>query len=193
MSTQKNVSTALSADLIRVIAIGVVILLHTGMYAANLNPSTDGLAVWRGWIINLYLCFGRLGVPLFIMLSGALLLAPSKKDEAIGVFFRKRFSRVGLPFLFWAGVYFLWNVFIEKQQVTSAFIINGVLLGPYIIFWYLYMLFGLYLITPLLRVMVANFTDKHFKYFIGLWLVGITLTSWVKFVSNWQYQIDNRP
>jgi len=52
------------------------------------------------------------------------------------------------------------------------------------------MLAGLYLITPMLRVMVSHFTDKHFKYFICLWVIGTMVTSWVKFLSGWQYAID---
>ena len=124
------------------------------------------------------------------MLTGALLLVPSKKDESLGVFFKKRFSRIGVPFLFWIGVYFFWTMFIEKQAVTQEYIVNGILQGPYVHFWYLYMLAGLYLLTPLLRVMVAQFTDKHFKYFIGLWFVGTILTSCVKFASGDYYHVD---
>jgi surface polysaccharide O-acyltransferase-like enzyme len=190
MITQKSTSGRVSADLIRVVAIFAVILVHTGVYAAYMNPLFDDLSVGRGLIINLYSCFGHLGVPLFIMLSGALLLVPSKKDEDLGVFFKKRFSRVGLPFIFWGVIYFLWDIYIEGQQVTLSFIINGIFLGPYTIFWYLYMLVGLYLITPLLRVMVAHFTNNHFKYFMCLWIIGTLMTSGVKLLSGWQYEID---
>jgi len=190
VSVSEKASRVIPVDLIRVVAIFVVLLLHAGVYGANMYSFQGDLEVWRGWMVNVYLCFGRLGVPLFLMLSGALLLVPSKKDEGLGLFFRKRFSRVGLPFLFWGVIYFLWDIYIEKQPVTQEFIINGILSGPYITFWYLYLLAGLYLVTPLLRVMVANFTDKHFKYFIGLWVVGMALTSWIKFVSNGQYALD---
>jgi surface polysaccharide O-acyltransferase-like enzyme len=177
-------------DLIRVVAIFAVLVLHAAIYAAFINESYEGLEVWRGLIYNIYLCFGRMGVPLFIMLSGALLLVPSKKEESLGVFFKKRFSRIGLPFLFWWIIYFLWNIYIEQQPFTLSFIVNGILSGPYVTFWYLYMLAGLYLLTPMLRVMVGYFTDKHFKYFIGLWFIGTMVTSWVRFLSGFQYEID---
>ncbi|MCL2643647.1 MAG: acyltransferase [Candidatus Bathyarchaeota archaeon] len=191
MSIQKSDSRAISADLIRVVAIAAVLVLHAGVYGANMIPFYEGVDVWRGGIVNVYMCFGYLGVPLFLMLSGALLLVPSKKDEELGVFFKKRFSRVGLPFLFWGAIYFLWDIYIENQLVTQEFIVKSILLGPYITFWYLYLLAGLYLITPMLRVMVAHFTDKHFKYFIGLWFAGTMLTTWIKFLSGSQYAIDS--
>jgi len=191
MSIQKSTSgSVVSADLIRVVAVFAVLVFHASVNAAFIASSYEGVAVWRGVVYNIYLCFGHMGVPLFIMLSGALLLVPSKKDEDLGVFFKKRFSRIGLPFLFWWVIYFLWDVYVESQPVTQAFIINGITSGTYVTFWYLYMLAGLYLVTPMLRVMVAHFTDKHFKYFICLWVIGTMVTSWVKFLSGWQYAID---
>ncbi|MDR1992367.1 MAG: acyltransferase family protein [Nitrososphaerota archaeon] len=189
MNTQKSTSTIIPVDLIRVVAIFAVLFLHAVVYASNDTFIPNGLEVLRGWIVNIYLCFGRMGVPLFVMLTGALLLAPVKEHESLSIFFKKRLSRIGLPFLFWGAVYFFWDIFIEHQQLTSAFIINGVLSGPYITFWYLYMLAGLYLLTPMLRVMVAHFTTKHFKYFICLWIVGITLIPFIKLISHGQYAL----
>jgi len=129
-------------------------------------------------------------VPLFIMLTGALLLVPSKKTEDLGDFFKKRFSRIGLPFLFWGVAYFVWNFYVENTPITGAFIINGILSGPYVIFWYLYMLVGLYLLTPMLRVMVAHFTEKLFKYFMIVWFVGVALVPLISLASNGQFFLD---
>ena len=52
---------------------------------------------------NLYIsvffdCFRDFSIPIFVMLSGALLLG--KKDTLIK-FFKKRLSRLFIPFLFW--------------------------------------------------------------------------------------------
>jgi surface polysaccharide O-acyltransferase-like enzyme len=124
------------------------------------------------------------------MLTGALLLSPSKKDEDFGSFFKKRFSRVGLPFLFWGFMYFIWNFYVINYPVTGAFIISGILRGPHIIFWYLYMLIGLYLLTPMLRVMVAHFTEKLFKYFMIIWFVGVALVPLISLASNGQIFLD---
>lgn len=125
-----------------------------------------------------------MGVPLFVMLTGALLLAPSKKDEDLGFFFKKRFSRIGLPFIFWGALYFIWDIYVENQPVTQGLILNGILKGPYFTFWYLYMLVGLYLATPLLRVMVTNASEKLMKYFIVLWFVGTALVPLIPFATS---------
>ena len=47
------------------------------------------------------------------------------------------------------------------------------------------MLIGLYLLTPLLRVMVAHFTDKLYKYFICVWFIGVAVVPLIEFVSGW--------
>ncbi|MCL2134121.1 MAG: acyltransferase family protein [Candidatus Bathyarchaeota archaeon] len=186
MDQQKD-TLAIPVDLIRVIAIVGVILLHA---SNDLTSQHMGFDLLRWWTLDIYQGFGRMGVPLFLMLSGALLLAPSKKDEEIGVFFKKRFSRIGLPFLFWSIIFFFWVFYVENHPLTQDFIINGILNGPYFILWYLYMLAGLYLLTPLLRVIVANFTAKHFKYFICLWAIGTTLGPIITWASIGQYQLD---
>jgi len=179
---------AISVDLIRVAAVLGVLLLHA---ANDLTVQTmSDLEIWRWWIVDIYQSIGRMGVPLFVMLTGALLLAPSKKDEDLGYFFKKRFSRIGLPFLFWGVIYFIWDIYVENQPVTQSFIVNGILTGPYFTFWYLYMLVGLYLVTPMLRVMVAHFTEKLYKYFMVVWIAGTALVPLIGLVSAYNYHLD---
>lgn len=106
------------------------------------------------------------------MLSGALLLVPAKVDEPLRVFFKKRASRIVLPFAFWMGAYFVWRMLVNHETVTWQTIVGGVLGGPYIHFWFLYMLIGLYLVTPLVRVFVAHANKRLMQYFFVLWLIG---------------------
>ena len=181
MSNKQNEISTVHVDLIRVVAILSVILLHVTNLLNNQNfvPST-----LRWWTIDIYQSLGRLGVPLFVMLTGLLLLTPSKKDESITTFFKKRFTRIGLPFIFWSIIYFIWAFYIEKQPLTQDFIINGIFRGPYVIFWYIYLLVGLYFITPLLRVMLTQLTDKLYKYFLVLWATSFILTPLLNMVSN---------
>ena len=186
MNKQNNVST-INIDLIRVIAIVGVILLHA---SNDLTSQLTSLHILRWWMVDIYQSFGRMGVPLFLMLSGVLLLSPTKKDEDIRFFFKKRFSRIGIPFIFWSIIYFLWALYVENQPLTQNFIINGILEGPYYILWYLYMLCGLYLLTPMLRVIVAHFTDKLYKYFICIWSIGAMLTPLINLLSNGRYHLS---
>ena len=160
---------AIPVDLIRTLAIVGVILLHAAnevITVHQVNPHE----VLGWWMIDIYQTLGRVGVPLFVMLTGALLLQPSK-IEPVGVFFKKRWTRIGLPLIFWGAIYFAWDYFADHLAVTSGFIFQGILSGPYFHFWYLYMLVGLYLLTPILRLVVAHATREIFKYLFAVWLL----------------------
>jgi surface polysaccharide O-acyltransferase-like enzyme len=188
---QDSIATSVKGvpvDLIRVIAILCVLLIHA---TNDLTSQFMGFDFARWWIVDIYQCIGRMGVPLFLMLTGALLLTPAKKDENIKVFLKKRFSRIGLPFIFWGIICFIWTAYVENQPITQDFIVNGILKGPYFTFWYLFMLAGLYLITPLLRVMITHLSDKLYKYIICLWAIGIATAEIIKFASGGQYQLAN--
>jgi surface polysaccharide O-acyltransferase-like enzyme len=167
-----NGRTSLPVDLIRTIAIILVILLHASIEATpNIDiMSPQGVQLW--WASDIYNSLARSGVPLFVMLSGALLLQPIKVNESLKVFFKKRFNRIGLPMIFWGAAYFAWRYFVSSEALTSNSIIQGIFAGPYYHFWYLYILIGLYLLTPLLRVIVTYAKWNIAKYLLVIWFVG---------------------
>jgi len=132
--------------------------------------SPDGVALW--WTQTAYRSIAIPCVPLFVMLTGALLLRPEKTDEPLGVFFRKRWRRIGIPVIFWGAIYFAWQFLIRNQPTTADYIFRGILTGPYVHFWFVYILIGLYLFTPLLRVLVSCADWKIIRYFLALWIVG---------------------
>ena len=170
--SQKNEGTALPVDLIRTVAIILVILLHSAIEGIpNLDiMSPQGIQLW--WTSNIYNSIARVAVPLFVMLTGALLLQPNKADEPLRVFFKKRWNRIGLPILFWGAIFFAWDFSVKGLPLTLVSVLQGVLAGPYVHFWYVYILVGLYLITPLVRVVVAHADWKIIKYFLLIWFVG---------------------
>jgi surface polysaccharide O-acyltransferase-like enzyme len=137
--------------------------------------------------VDVYQSIGRLGVPLFLLLTGALLLQPSKLTEPIGVFFKKRVARIGLPFIFWGAIFFAWDFLvihqINGQPITSSSILQGLLTGPYYQFWYLYLLLGLYLVTPILRIVMAHANRDLIKYILVLWFLGATVVPTVALVT----------
>ncbi|MCL2691780.1 MAG: acyltransferase family protein [Candidatus Bathyarchaeota archaeon] len=186
MDTQNDIYKIVNVDLICVIIVSIFALYAMGDFVGqfiNLHFSH--------WIVlNIYQSFSLMGVPLLLMLSGALLLAPSKKDEDITIFLKKCFTRLSFPLVFWTIVYFIWAFYIENNPFTLSFIISSILEGPYFVLWYLYMLVGLYLVTPMLRVMVAHFTDRLFKCFLCLWFIGATIPSLIVLFSNGQYHLS---
>ncbi len=168
----KNRGTSLPVDLIRTLAIILVILLHAAIETFPITDVINQAVVVRWWSVNIYDSLARVSVPLFVMLSGALLLQPYKVEEPMRVFFKKRFTRIGLPLLFWGSAYFAWRYFVNNEALTLNSIGQGIVSGPYYHFWFLYMLIGLYLVTPFLRVLVAHANRSMLRYFLLLWIVG---------------------
>jgi surface polysaccharide O-acyltransferase-like enzyme len=161
-------------DLIRIVAVFQVILIHlsyTIFFKEDLLSSN--------WVAaNFYDSFSRMGVPLFFMVSGYLLLG---KSEPISDFFRKRFVKVGIPTLFWSAAYLLWSVEAYSNGAMSPLnIVLSMLKAMYlgdveIHLWFLYILIGIYLAVPILRVLVSAASRRDLAYFLILWFIATPL------------------
>ena len=164
---------AIPDDLIRTLAIFLVVLLHSSLMTLQLFPSSS--PYW--WAASVYKSIALPCVPLFIMLSGALLLQPAKVNEPTRVFLKKRLSRVGLAFAFWTAIYTIWSFYISNTPITLANVGQSISFdlfsGAYYHFWFIYLIVGLYLITPILRVVIAYGGDKMIRYLILVWFVGV--------------------
>ncbi len=162
-------------DLIRTIAIVLVILLHASNETLQMATVPEGY--W--WTAIIYKTISLSCVPLFVMLSGSLLLQPSKLEEPIRVFLKKRLSRIGLAFGFWTVVYLAWAFFISQQPLTWGNIgeatLFAVFSGSYFHFWFLYLIIGLYLVTPILRAIICNGKWNVMRYLIMLWFFAVAV------------------
>ena len=184
-SSDSSKRLAIPDDLIRTLAIFLVVLLHASNEALQ-TSSVQGTAFW--WTAVVYKSLSLSCVPLFVLLSGALLLQPAKLDEPIRVFLKKRLSRIGLAFGFWSGVYLAWGFFITKTPVTLSNIglgiVRDLLSGADYQFWFIYLLVGLYLIVPILRVVIAKGDPKIVRYLILLWFVGVIVVPLTQLVVS---------
>jgi surface polysaccharide O-acyltransferase-like enzyme len=176
---------AFSDDLIRTLAIFLVILLH----AANDTLEASSVSANNYWTGIVYKAVSLSCVPLFVMLSGALLLQPAKLNEPIRVFLKKRLSRLGLAFAFWSVVYLAWSFYITQTPITFSNIGVGLMYdlfgGAYYPFWFIYLIVGLYLITPILRVLVAYENVKIIQYLLLLWFAGVAILPLIHMASGY--------
>lgn len=185
-----NSKISLPDDLIRTLAIFLVILLHASNQTleASSNPLLHvSISYWLTAAV--YKSLSVSCVPLFVMLSGALLLQPTKLNEPIGVFLKKRLNRIGLVFAFWTPVYLAWGFYINKLPVTWTNLEHGIMFdlfsGASYQFWFIYLIVGLYLITPILRVIIANGSQKLIRYLLVLWFVGVAIVPLLQSVSGY--------
>jgi surface polysaccharide O-acyltransferase-like enzyme len=153
-------------DLIRVVAIFLVVVIHTSGQLTNIwgkIPESE-------WIIgDIYGGIARISVPLFFMLSGYLLLP---RTESLGSFYRKRIPKIIIPFVAWSILYIGVDCLRNPGLCTPDYLMQYVLLRKtYFHLWFLYSLLGIYIIMPLLRLMVRPGTEKLLWYVVGLWLL----------------------
>ena len=154
------------ADLVRVLAIYLVVVIHTSGQLTN----AWGRVPESEWLIgDLYGGVARAGVPLFFMLSGYLLLP---RSESLGAFYRKRVLKIVIPFVVWSALYISGDCLQQPGLCTPDYLMQYVLLKrTYFHLWFLYSLLGIYLIMPALRLIVRPENDRVLWYLVGLWLV----------------------
>jgi surface polysaccharide O-acyltransferase-like enzyme len=171
-------------DIIRVVAVVLVILLHASIesYGNVMLDAFQGQVYW--WTSTVYNSLARVCVPLFVMLSGFLLLQPLKVKEPIRVFLKKRFIRLGLAFAFWSVIYFAWRFFVLHEALSVNSVIQSVLTGSYYHFWFFYLIAGLYLITPILRVVVSFGERKILRYLIAVWFAGVAVVPLFQLITG---------
>lgn len=142
-------------DNTKIVAMLAVIFIHSASMVVQ--NSSIGSEYW--WIGNIYDSFFRWAVPVFLMVSGALLLDVNKKEE-IGTFYRKRLARILVPIIFWSIFFSVWNIiYLTKNTNYNSllFILNNIIKGePYYHMWFFYMLTMLYVFTPFLRKIITN-------------------------------------
>jgi surface polysaccharide O-acyltransferase-like enzyme len=173
----KQATVNFPVDLIRCIAIVLIILVHTSGFPYQFyNANITSLDIANWFTVNAFDAFGMIGVPLFVMLTGALLLTPDKADEPLKVFYKKRLDRIALPFIFWTIVYFIWSFTVLGKPLSLYNVEQGLLGGSYYHLWYLYLLMGLYAVTPIMRVLVKNLNRSLFSYLLILWFAGTVIT-----------------
>jgi len=180
------------ADVLRFVAMFMVIGVHcTDPFnispAARLNPDYNFWGTIYGSLL-------RPCVPLFVMLTGMLLL-PIRQEP--GPFYKKRILRVLYPFLLWSTLYALFPWFtgilrLEPSIITKFFVYAGenpsqtfgdslksVLMIPFNFtpmsthMWYIYLLIGLYLFMPIFSAWIKGATDKQKRMYLYMW--GLTL------------------
>ncbi len=151
-------STAM--DTARVAACFMVVMLHT---AATRFGSFDE----QWWASNFYDSLVRSCVPLFLMITGVLLLG---KRESLPAFLSKRFVRVLPPLVFWSLFYMAWNTWRGERYGPWYGWLEAIIHGPVVFhLWYLYAIVGIYLFVPFLRSIWTAARPGEKICYLALW------------------------
>lgn len=159
------------ADLLRVVAMVAVIVLH--LSGSQLGAVAVDSQNWA--ILNVFDSLGRWSVPAFVMLSGMFLLDPERPLPISKLLFHN-ILRILTALLTWGLIYGVAVQVLAQRTFTPSMVtqtLRNLLQGnSHYHLWFLYMILGLYLVTPLLRAFVrgAQRSDFHWFFLIAfLW------------------------
>lgn len=209
MGKSKPISThMLWLNDMRIFAAVAIIMVHVSQPFATLSTEKDSIE-W--WISNFYLSLNMWGVPVFVMISGAILLTLEREYSSFTSFYKKRHNRLFLPVMFWTIFYLILYYFKSKilnlpfgYSELQQMLLQG---RPYYHMWYLYMIPGLYLVTPYIKKIIKHssrrelimlavilmilsniatiYTDPHsqpvfilmFPFYLGYFLTGYLIST----------------
>lgn len=211
METTPHISLKASSrvvwlDVVRLIAMFTVVCCHCTdpfNFYPGTAPNIEDIKFWGA----VYGAVLRPCVPLFVMITGALLL-PVRGDAS--VFYKKRIPRVFFPFLIWSVIY---NLFpwitgllgVEPRVILDFFPYSGeevmrqslaVSMGyiaelPFnfsildVHMWYIYLLIGLYLYLPIFSAWVEKASEKAKLWFLAVWGVTLLIPYYNEFVAQY--------
>lgn len=194
-------------DLIRIFSIIGIVTIHVSTYIFEKYLEAPHIA----WNVSLFLSFFfRFGTPLFVMVSGYLLLN-SKKASNAKEFYKQRASKIIIPLIFWNIFYFLLRCQLNAEPITISNFLGRIWgAGPYYNMYFLFLVSGLYAITPLLAKLIDRKINLNFwvptlivlsylytlgTVWLGWWQLNNMLTWFVLYIGYylagyWLSKID---
>ncbi len=166
---EKKEGTIVWLNRLRIFACILVILIHT---SSRLRSTMTSFMTSEWCIGNVFNSLGRPAVPLFVMISGALFLDENKKLSL-----KKLLLHNVLRLVF---IFFLWDylLIILETSLLKGFSFDLFLYALKNLtldighLWFLPMLIGLYLLTPILRMLCKKENKKIVEYFLIIFIVA---------------------
>jgi surface polysaccharide O-acyltransferase-like enzyme len=149
---------------LRVVAIAAVVLIHVaGMTAV----APDARSTSQGELGILLDFVSRWSVPVFVMLSGALLLDP-RRYRGHRDFLRRRALRLVPAVIVWHLVYLVYIVAFTGQAMSMHDVLERVLTGKlWTALYFFWIVIGLAVITPVLVPWIAV-ASRRAQLLVGL-------------------------
>lgn len=169
-------------DLIRIVAMAGVVVIHAFKLPNYDLPLQFPFSIFSliGFVI------AKSCVPLFLMLSGSLLLAKAEPDR---VFLFKRLKRILLPWTIWTLIFLVTKYLPELTSLVSGLKTFRQIFTAE--FTFLPVLFCLYLLVPYLKIIIKNSSYSKQIILVGFWFLGISLLPYLRDTMAFPAKVDN--
>lgn len=140
-------------DILRIVSICGVVAIHVFGLRVGAEPQEG-----RGWWAAVVLDIGFIWVvPVFVMISGALLLGSRQVVEAPAAFYLKRAARLLPALVVWNAVYLVGvRIWMRHEELSTARVLE--LLYDSSVFtqlYFIWLILGLYIIAPVLATFIT--------------------------------------
>lgn len=146
-----------------------VILIHIngGISYSEVYSEAVRISVSSWFFQNSIHIIGRLGVPIFLMISGGMILKNTIEDPL--VFYKNKLVPLVTATTSWILIYNVFNLFYFKQQISTVSIMREILTGTIIStnqLWYMSVTIGLYIAAPFISIMVNKLSMRSLIIFV---------------------------
>ena len=163
-------------DYLRLVATFAVVFIHVA--ASNWSNVDVNEIQWQ--VFNIYDSLVRWGVPIFVMISGALFL---NRDVPIKNIYSKYVRRMVIAFVSWSLFYaILTTDTFQHGLIYSLKSHIGTLVTGHYHMWFVLMIIGLYMCIPFMKKIVSD--ETVMKYFLKLSFIFAFLIPWVLKIVN---------
>ena len=170
--TEKMIRGTGYLDMLRVAAIAAVILLHVVSGTLSVRAGDMPQVLVTVYTIIVRIC--AIGVPLFLMISGALFL-DIKKETTLKELYGKYILRMVLALILFGTVFNLMELVYDTNSLSPdnfvtavKYVITGETWGH---LWYIYMVIGIYLFMPMWQGIAKALSQKLYLYLLILLFV----------------------
>ncbi len=169
--TTKNRTHLYYFDHIRALACLGVVYMHTAVRVLNGHMG-------KGWVAaNILTSIAFTAVPLFLMMSGYLLLS-NEKTMDVSLLVKRRLPRLVIPLLFWSFMELLCGQLASGVPLGAGMLRNlcsglvAALSEPVSTpLWYMYTLLAIYVISPILCSALQHLDEKGHRFVLSLILL----------------------
>ena len=157
-------------DFARFFAMLSVVALHTTDQLMITHPNISDL---KFGLYQAFRIIGRCGVPIFLMISGALIL-PKINQMSVAGFYKKRLPQF---FLVLAFYFFITNIFVitlNKGEIKYDDLFNDLIHGRMMHayqLWFMFTIIGIYFVAPFVGRMLQALKNSEILIYLSLCII----------------------
>ena len=165
-----------SFDILRIISMFMVVIIHV----SNVYSRSFGIISNKSFFVSLvFNTISRISVPIFFMISGALLVNREFDKKK----YIKRLNKYIILIIVWDLIYLIWEYLYLGTTYDKLYML---LVQPYRAhLWFLYTIIVLYFVQPLIKMLLDSSNKTVKILLLLLWLIFSSLSMINSFIANY--------